>query len=61
MKPRWIVIDTKYGSEVGKFATRYGAMVFAENLKGPPGRYTVLAQIAPTAAVKPEPQQPAGR
>ena len=41
----WIVIDTKQGAEVGKFATRYGAMVFVENLKGLPGRYTVVDQI----------------
>jgi hypothetical protein len=44
---RWIVIDTKSGRQVGKFATRYGAMVFAENLKGPSGRYAVVEQIGP--------------
>ena len=30
---RWIVIDTKSEQRVGKFASRYGAMVFAERLK----------------------------
>jgi hypothetical protein len=44
---RWIVVDTKTGQQVGKFATRYGAMVFAEHFKRPPGRYTVIDQIAP--------------
>jgi hypothetical protein len=56
VKQRWIVIDTKSGQQVGKFATRYGATVFAENLKGPPGRFAVVAQIEPNPAVRFEPQ-----
>jgi hypothetical protein len=62
MKPRWVVIDANSGSPVGKFATRYGAMVFAENLNGPPGRYTILPQIAPSPVlVETEPQHIIGR
>ena len=57
MKRRWVVIDSKYGSRVGKFATRYTAMVFAENLKGPPGRYTIVEQIAPSPVVRFETQR----
>jgi len=53
---RWTVIDTKSGQQVGKFATRYGAMMFAEHLKGPPGRYAVMYQITPTPVVRFEPQ-----
>jgi hypothetical protein len=48
---RWIVIDTKTGKEMGKFATRYGAMVFAEHLKGARGRYSVIEQIPPARVV----------
>ena len=54
---RWIVIDTKSGQQVGKFATRYGAMMFAEHLKGPPGRYVVIDQITPSLVVRFEPQE----
>ena len=53
---RWIVIDTKNGQQVGKFASRYGAMVFAEHLKGPPGRFTVIDEIEPSRVVKFEPK-----
>jgi len=61
VKQRWIVIDTRNGQQVGKFATRYGATVFAENLKGPPGRFAVVAQIEASPAVRFEPQSTAGR
>jgi hypothetical protein len=61
MKWRWVVIDTKFNSQVGKFATRYGAMVFAEKLKGLPGRYTVVEQNTPSQVVGFEPQPAAGR
>ena len=61
VKPRWIVIDTKSGLQVGKFATRYGASVFAENLKGAPGRFTVVAHIEPSRTVIYEPRSTTGR
>ena len=54
---RWIVVDTKTGQQVGKFATRYGAMVFAENLKGPLGRYSVIEQIGPNRVTVFEPRE----
>jgi hypothetical protein len=53
---RWIVIDTKSGQRVGKFASRYGAMVFAERLKGPPGRFAVIDEIEPSRVVRFEPK-----
>jgi hypothetical protein len=61
VKPRWIVIDTKSGLQVGKFATRYGATVFAENLRAPPGRYAVVAHIEPSRVVIYEPRSTTGR
>jgi hypothetical protein len=54
---RWVVIDTKSGQQVGKFATRYGAMVFAENLKAPRGRYVVIDQIPPSRVIRLEPKE----
>ena len=57
MKRRWVVIDTRHGSHVGKFATRYAAMVFAENLKGPCPRYAIVEQITPSPVVRFEPQR----
>jgi len=59
VKPRWIVIEC--GQQVGKFATRYGATVYAEDLKGAPGRFAVVARIEPSRAVRYEPQSIAGR
>ena len=53
---RWIVIDTKSGQRVGKFASRYGAMVFAERLKGPPGRFAFIDEIEPSRVVRFEPK-----
>ena len=53
---RRIVIDTKSGQRVGKFASRYGAMVFAERLKGLPGRFAVLDEIKPSRVVRFEPK-----
>ena len=53
---RWIVIDTKSGQRVGKFASRYGAMVFAERLKGPPGRFAVIDEIQPSRVIRFEPK-----
>jgi len=58
---RWVVIDTKSGQQVGKSATRYGAMVFAEHLKGPPGGYRVIDQIQASRVVRYEPQDHADR
>ena len=54
---RWVVIDTKSGQQVGKFATRYAATVFAEHLKAPSGRYLVIDQITPSRVIKFEPQE----
>ena len=53
---RWIVIDTKSGQPAAKFASRYGAMVFAERLKGTPGRFAVIDEIEPSRVVRFEPK-----
>ena len=53
---RWIVVDTKSGEGVGKFASRYGAMVFAERLKGPPGRFAVIDEIELSRVIRFEPK-----
>ncbi len=45
MQPKWLVIAR--GRELGEFASRYAAMVFAERLPGREGPYTVREKPNP--------------
>ncbi len=52
MQPKWLVIAR--GRELGEFASRYAAMVFAERLLGREGPYTVRERsLIQTPQIKP--------
>ncbi len=50
MQPKWLVIAG--GRELGEFASRYAAMIFAERLPGSEGPYAVREKLSPSLQMK---------
>ncbi len=50
MQPKWLVIAR--GRELGEFASRYAAMVFAERLPGSEGPYAVREKPGPSVQME---------
>ncbi len=50
MQPKWLVIAK--GRELGEFASRYAAMVFAERLPGSEGPYAVREKPSPSVQME---------